>query len=596
MHIRRSLVKDDIIGAVISINVGAPRDVEWGGKTLRTAIQKTPIRGRVFAGRLNIRGDAQADLNGHGGEHRAIMVYQLESYRFWTNFLKRDDLAPGVFGENLTVDGLADSDVCIGDQIRIGTGIFEVSQPRVTCYKIGLRLDNPQMPSLLVAHKRPGFYLRVIQEGNIGAGDAITKIADGPESMSVAEIDALLYTSHRPIELLQRAIRIPALSAGWHDSFQSLLKDKNSAEASDVKGNIALQAAASWSGFRALTILNSLQESADIRSFEIGAADGSALPTALAGQHLVLRLRLEADTPSILRSYSLCNAPGGMTYRIAVKNEGGMGGTYLHSQVRTGDRLDVTVPRGSFVLVPDSTPLVLLSAGVGITPLLAMLHAAVTTDNVSPREVWWVHSARDKAHHPFSKLSRDLVSHLNSGHHTIVYSRPAKSDRLGQDYDRQGHVSVDVLRDLGILRGSEFYLCGPGQFLSDLYSELLTWGVAAAKIHIESFGSEPGPSAQANDTERPHPPSGPKGTGPSVTFARSRLSVYWDARFKSLLELAEACSVPVRWSCRSGVCHNCKAGLIDGPIKYDPEPLDPPLSDSVLLCCAMPIGPVNLEL
>ncbi len=183
------------MNAVVSVNVGLPRDVAWQGRTVRTAIWKEPVPGRVRATRLNLAGDRQADLAGHGSEHRAVMVYQLDSYRYWEKYLRRSDFVYGNFGENFTVEGLADDEVCIGDRFRIGSAIFEISQPRVTCYRVGIRLNQPEMASLLVSHQRPGFYFRLIQEGEVGAGDRIEKIADGPEQLTVAEIDALLYSA-----------------------------------------------------------------------------------------------------------------------------------------------------------------------------------------------------------------------------------------------------------------------------------------------------------------------------------------------------------------------------------------------------------------
>ena len=204
-----------MVGVIVSVNVGLPRDVAWQGRTVRTAVWKKPVTGRIFAGRLNLNGDGQADLRAHGGEQRALLVYQLESYRYWASYLGRSDLVAGNFGENLTVEGLADAEVCIGDRFRIGGAVVEVSQPRDTCYRVGIRLRHPEIPALLVAHRRPGFYVRVIEEGEIGAGDRIEKLSDGPEHMTVAEIDALLYSAEHPSEALRRAIRISALSKDW---------------------------------------------------------------------------------------------------------------------------------------------------------------------------------------------------------------------------------------------------------------------------------------------------------------------------------------------------------------------------------------------
>src|SRR5579859_7045857 len=216
------------VGRLLSVNVGLPRDIEWEGRTVHTGIWKSPVGGPQVVRRLNIDGDGQGDLQGHGGVNRAVYVYQIESHHYWAQFLKRDDFGYGQFGENFTVEGLTDDDVCIGDRYRIGSALFEVSQPRVTCYRIGIRMDEPRMPALLVAHHRPGFYFRVLEEGEVGAGDQIAKVADGPERMSVAEVDALLYLSGHTREQLVRALRIPALSTGWQSSLQAILQQETS--------------------------------------------------------------------------------------------------------------------------------------------------------------------------------------------------------------------------------------------------------------------------------------------------------------------------------------------------------------------------------
>ena len=310
------------MGVIVSVNVGLPQDVAWHGRTVRTAVWKTPVAGRIFARRLNLDGDGQGDLRGHGGEQRALLVYQLDSYRYWASYLGRSDLVAGNFGENLTVEGLADNEVCIGDRFRIGGAIVEVSQPRDTCYRVGIRLNHPEIAALLVAHRRPGFYFRVIQEGEIGAGDRVEKLSDGPERMTVAEIDSLLYSAEHPLEALRRALRIPALSVDWQGSMQALLA---AAEAGGTTGNAGLGLGASaplaWRGFRPVVVVASREESADVRSFEFAAEDGSPLPSALPGQHIMVRMRPNPDAPAVTRNYSLCGPSGSPNYRIAVKNE-----------------------------------------------------------------------------------------------------------------------------------------------------------------------------------------------------------------------------------------------------------------------------------
>ena len=240
---------------LVSLNVGLPRDIQWRGATVHTGIWKHPVQGRHMVRRLNIDGDGQGDLAGHGGEQRAVMVYQLDSYRYWERYLDRSNFSFGQFGENFTVEGLADDEVCIGDRYRIGSALFEVTQPRVTCYRVGLRMEEPKMPSLLVSHHRPGFYFRVLEDGEVGAGDEITKISGGPEQMSVAEIDALLYLPHHPHDQLERSLRIPALSPGWKNSLRALFEQDSSASG---KGNAGLTAVVGpppvWQGFRPLRI------------------------------------------------------------------------------------------------------------------------------------------------------------------------------------------------------------------------------------------------------------------------------------------------------------------------------------------------------
>src|SRR4051794_5863787 len=170
---KRGFDMSQAVARLVSINVGLPREITWRGRTVFTGIWKEPVDGPRTVRRLNVDGDGQGDLQGHGGEQRAVYVYQLDSYRYWQDQMRRDDFTFGQFGENFTVEGLGDDDVCIGDRYRIGTALFEVTQPRVTCYRVGIRMDEPQMAALLVEHGRPGFYFRVVEEGEVQAGDDV---------------------------------------------------------------------------------------------------------------------------------------------------------------------------------------------------------------------------------------------------------------------------------------------------------------------------------------------------------------------------------------------------------------------------------------
>src|SRR6201996_7601146 len=270
------------MGRLLSVNVGLPRDVAWQGRTVHTAIWKTPVEGPRMVRRLNIDGDGQGDLAGHGGERRAVFVYQMDSYRYWQNHLGRNDFVYGQFGENFTVDGLSDAEVCIGDRYQIGGALFEVTQPRVTCYRLGIRMNEPRMPALLTSSGRPGFYFRVLQEGDVGAGDEIVKVGEANERMTVAEINALLYSPNHARDRLERALRIEALSPGWRASFEALLQSQTTAAGN---GNAGLAPAAAAHpvapGFRPLAVAAIDQESADVLSLTMHSPDGQALPIPL---------------------------------------------------------------------------------------------------------------------------------------------------------------------------------------------------------------------------------------------------------------------------------------------------------------------------
>ena len=312
----------------------------------------------------------------------------MDSYHYWERELKRSDFTFGQFGENFTVEGLADSEVCIGDRYRIGGALFEVTQPRVTCYRVGIRMDEPRMASLLVAHQRPGFYFRVLEEGEVGAGDEIVRVAQGPERMTITAVDALLYLPGPAKGDIERAVQIPALSPGWKGSFEALLRQMAQpgpphAEMPGLASPEQMVMAAP--GFRPLKVARIDRESSSVVSLMLEPVDGRPLTVPLPGQFVVLRLRPEADAPPVLRSYSLSDLPDAGRYRISIKEEPqGIASTYLCTQLRTGDVLDVSAPRGAFVLQPGDLPVVLLSAGVGVTPVMAMLHALSSTGVAAP--------------------------------------------------------------------------------------------------------------------------------------------------------------------------------------------------------------------
>src|SRR4051794_860347 len=457
-------------GQLVSLNVGLPRDVAWEGRTVHTAVYKDPVAERLMARRLHLDGDDVGDKGGHGGPNRAVFVYQLDSYRYWERELGRDDFTYGEFGENLTIEGLADDEVCIGDRYRIGTALFEVSQPRVTCFRVGIRTNEPRMPALLVAHHRPGFYFRVLEEGDVGAGDAIELVSRG--SMSVADIDALYYLPHKAPDDLRRAVAIGALSAGWRGGFQDMLD--------------ASPAAPAWEGLRDLRVAAITRESTTGISVTLEPVDGEPLAPAWPGQFLTVRVN------GLLRTYSLSDSEH---YRISVKREAqGVVSGYLHDTLRVGDVLAAGAPRGSFVLRGGERPVVLVSAGVGATPVLAMLHTLAAER--SPRPVWWVHGARNPAEQAFAAESAQLLSQLPDAHRLVRYS------------ETDGRITGALLEAEGVPVDADYYLCGPPAFMRDLTVALTARG--AEHVASEVFGALDAvtPGIAAAPAVTPHPPAG----------------------------------------------------------------------------------------
>jgi MOSC domain-containing protein YiiM/ferredoxin-NADP reductase/ferredoxin len=516
------------VGTLVSVNVGLPKNVPWQGRNVFTGVFKDPVSGHRRVGKLNIEGDGQGDRAGHGGEQRAVFVYQIDSYRYWERELGRNDFAYGQFGENFTVEGLGDAEVCIGDRYRIGTAAFEVTQPRVTCYRVGIRMNDPRIPALLVSHHRPGFYFRVLETGEVQAGDEIIKLASGPEQMPVAEADALLYLPGHPRQQLLRALRIPALSPGWQASFRALLAEEPGS------GNAGLTVTSpppAWPGFRPLIVTAITPESDSVISIRLDDPNGARLPAARPGQYLTLRVLPDQLPRSVLRNYSLSGPPDAGYYRITVKREhDGAASGYLH------------------------------------TRLAAEAHG--------------------------------LLASLPNAHARVYYSRPGPDDLEGRDFDIPGRLTGSLPAELEPPRDAHAYLCGPTPFMDEISAGLAALGIDGSRIHTEPFGPAPTitPGIAATPARTPHPPAGRAGNGPTIEFARSNLAIPWASDYSSLLELAEACDVPVRWSCRTGVCHTCETTLIAGNVKYNPDPVEPPTDGSTLICCSQPRDDLVLDL
>jgi ferredoxin-NADP reductase len=327
----------------------------------------------------------------------------------------------------------------------------------------------------------------------------------------------------------------------------------------------------------------------------LASADGRPLPKARAGQYLTVRIG-GAGQPPPVRSYSLSSAPGA-DYRISVKREPqGLVSGYIHDALKEGAVIEAAAPRGEFVLEDGHGPVALISAGIGVTPTIAMLHELAAQE--SGREVWWLHSARGPKEHALAAEARELLGRLPVARELIFYSAATAAEMTSEPSAMLGRLTSERLAALRMPPTITAYVCGPSAFTAEISEALASLRVPKSRVRTELFGAMTAvnPGVSARERPAPHQPPGPPGTGPLVTFARSGLSVRYDAERGTLLDLADACDVPTRWSCRSGVCHTCLTPVLSGDVDYSPSPLEPAPAGNVLPCCARPRTDLVLDM
>lgn len=569
----------------MSVNVSLPKEITYKGKTVTTGIFKEPVEGRVKVKTLNIEGDGQADLIGHGGIYRAVLVYSFENYTYWESELNRNDFQIGQFGENFTVEGMLDEDVYLGDRFGIGTALFEVTQPRVPCYKLAMKMDVEGFYNQILQSGRPGFYFRVLEEGEIGAGDIIEKVYDDPVGMSIVEVNDLLYFDKDNTDGARKALGVKALSPGWRTSFEDRLAKAQVSEKTQEK-------------YRTFIVKNKVPESENITSFYLEPGDGKPLEPFMPGQFLPLKLDIPGQYKPVYRTYSISERPNPDHYRLTIKREPpppdrpdlypGVSSNYFHDQVGPGTKLLAISPRGKFFLDPKGEgPVVLLSAGVGLTPLVSMLNAIV--ESGVKRPTWFIHGARNSLEHAMGSHVRAVPKENENIRVHIRYSKPLPADIKGRDYDDKGHVDIELLKRLLPGNDFDFYLCGPTPFMKSLFNGLLDWSVPEYKIHYEFFG----PASALKERVRVAAPKRAAAVSQccgeiEVTFSRSGVRANWNDSLESILDLAEANGLSPDYSCRSGICHTCMCELEDGEVEYTEEPLEPPDPGFVLICCSKP--------
>jgi ferredoxin-NADP reductase/MOSC domain-containing protein YiiM len=578
---------------LLSVNVSLPKEIEFKGKLVTTGIFKQPVEGRASVHTLNIEGDGQADLVGHGGPYRAVYVYSFDNYAYWERELGRSDFSFGQFGENLTVEGMLDEDVHVGDIFRIGTTLFQVTQPRVPCYKLAIKMEVEGFYGRILASGRLGFYLRVLEEGEVGQGDLIERVKVDPVGMTILELNRLMYFDKDNFDRSRESLQVEALSPGWRATFEGrLAKAKTSAAVRET--------------LRSLSVTRKEPESESITSFYLEAQDGKPLAPFLPGQFLPLKLDIPGQYKPVLRTYSLSDSPSRDYYRLSIKREPappgrpdlypGVSSNYFHDQVGEGSHLLAKPPRGKFFLDPHGErPVVLLSAGVGLTPLVSMLNARVDAGSKAP--TWFMHGSRNSREHAMGAHVRRVAQENSEVHVHIRYSRPLPEDKAGQNYDDRGYVDIQLLKRSLPSMDFDFYLCGPTPFMKSMFDGLLAWGVPESRIHYEFFG----PASALKERARVATPKRAAAASEccgeiEVMFSKAGLKASWNPSFESILDLAEANGLSPDYSCRSGICHTCICPLTEGEVDYVQEPLDPPDPGFVLICCSKPKTNLVLDL
>ncbi len=587
------VVADQPTVTLKSVNVSPPKEILHDGKAITTGIFKEPVEGRVMLRRLNLDGDGQADLWGHGGTFRAVYAYPFENYAYWARELGRDDLELGQFGENFTVEGLLEDDIHVGDVFRVGGALVEVSQPRVPCYKLAIKMGIDGFQNQFLASGRIGFYFRVLEEGEVGAGDRLVLVRRDPESLSVRAVNELLYFDKENLEATGKALAMPALSHGWKGSFEERL-----AKAEDCP--------AAREGYRSFVVERKAQESETITSFHLVPEDGAPLPPFLPGQFLTFELTIPGQDKPVIRTYSLSDSPNPDRYRVSIKREPapegrpdsppGLSSNFFHDRVEVGSKLRIGAPRGKFHLDPEGArPVVLLSGGVGLTPMVSMLNSIVDSGN--PRPVWFIHGARNGREHAMGAQVRRLAAENANVRAHIRYSQPTAQDVEGRDYDSRGRVDIALLKTLLPFDDYDFYICGPTPFMRSLYCGLRALDVSESRLNYEFFG----PASPLQEEARPlGPDKAPSAEtelagGLQVTFARSGVTADWDPACASILDLAERQGLSPDFSCRSGICQTCICTLVEGEVEYLEEPLDELPPGSVLICCSKPKSNLVIE-
>lgn len=548
------------------------RTAPLGPGRVASAFVKSRILSPIAAGVMGLAGDEQADPKVHGGPDMAIYVYPASHYHLWRSDFPEHDAVwgPGALGENLSLDGWDEESVCVGDMVRIGGTLLQVTRPRKPCFKLALRFKDLRLPRHLVETGRCGWYYRVLQTGIIAPDDEARLIERPHPDWTIRRLNDISISANVDLGELEALAVLPELAGNWRTQVRAMAA--------------SIEAARKSGTFRPHRVVAIQDESRTIKTFQFAPADGGGIATAVPGQHVVLRLPPDGEGRQRLRSYSLSGVANAQHIQISVKRQatGGVSQS-LHDELRVGDAVDVLGPRGNFTLVITSdTPLVLISAGVGITPMMPMLHAATTNNGgkIVPRSVLFLHGARNSAEQAFGGQINDVASRHPAVRRHVRFSQPLPSDEIGNSHDSGGRIDKELLVELLAPLGKcNVYVCGPAGFMADVERWISELGIDAT-VRSESFGS-------ASTVQQRGPSEG--AAEAAVTFCKTQKSAVWSRGGASLLDLAEAQGLRIESECRAGLCGSCATRVIAGRVGYDIEPVASIVPGEMLLCCGHPL-------
>jgi len=576
---------------LLSVNVAPSGPMHVQGEDIRTGFYKQPAASACAIGHMGVAGDERiacaTDLN------RAVLMYQSRYYDEWREELTRS-LPFGTFGENLTFDGPPDAEFYLGDVLQVGSVRLLITQPRFPCRKMTARMgEGNDFPLRYLRSGRLGFFCSVVEPGEVEAGDEV-RIDQRAKTglIPLSEFARVTYFQPDDQEGLERLLASPDLVPEWRIKVERLLRR-------------ARGPAGGWYEYRPLVVSRRYLASSEVVSLDLHDPAGEPLPAFDAGQFLTLRLDVPNQARPVIRTYTLVGrTDDDLGYRVAVKRESpplgkpsvprGLASNYLHDEVQRDATLMALSPRGHFIVEPGPRAIVLLSAGIGVTPMLSMLEHLATCP--LKRQVLFVHCARSGKEHAFGSRVRDLVANSDVLRSHFLYSRPRPDDIQGCDYDSAGRLTIETLTELLPSLRADFYLCGPETFMRDIVKGLMSHGVPKDQIRYEFFGAGASLFEDEVDTDQLPDALDAEGRPITVTFARTGVTVPWKEGMFSVLSLAECSGLRPDASCRTGLCGTCVCRIDGGDVEYAVEPLEKPASGEVMICCARPTTSIMLDL